>query len=273
MQKSKGYLMESEEEAVRLDLKTDPKMVKKQGRWAGLKPGMRLGDFGCGAGITSYHLNQLVQPGGSTVGIDISPQRIEYAESHYEAKGLSFVLGDIRKPLRPLGQFDFIWIRFVLEWYRSISFEIVKHVASALKPGGILFLGDLDYNMLTHYEMPEKLERAMYGIMKHLEEKGNFDPYIGRKLYSFLYDLGYLDIKVEIMGHHLLYGNLKEGDIFNWTKKVEVGAKKSGYSFNEYYSDGFAGFHSDYKIFFYDPRRFTYTPIICVRGRKPLNCF
>jgi len=81
----KQYLMESEDESLRLDLKTDPRALRKQARWAGVQAGMRLGDFGCGPGKTSYYLNQLVQPGGSVLGIDISEARIRYAQEHYHA--------------------------------------------------------------------------------------------------------------------------------------------------------------------------------------------
>jgi hypothetical protein len=36
-----GYLMESDEETLRLDMKTDGKTVEYQALWAGIKPGMR----------------------------------------------------------------------------------------------------------------------------------------------------------------------------------------------------------------------------------------
>jgi len=62
-----GYLMESEQEAIRLDLKTDPDVVKKQALWAGIKPGMRIADLGCGSGKTSYHLNKLAKPNSESV--------------------------------------------------------------------------------------------------------------------------------------------------------------------------------------------------------------
>lgn len=77
------YFMESEEESLRLDLKTDPGVVEEQARWAGVVPGMRVADLGCGAGKTTHILHRLAQPGGEVAGIDHSQQRIEYALEHY----------------------------------------------------------------------------------------------------------------------------------------------------------------------------------------------
>ena len=44
--RQRGYLMESEDEAVRLDMKTDGAVVEKQALWAGIKPGMSIADMG-----------------------------------------------------------------------------------------------------------------------------------------------------------------------------------------------------------------------------------
>ena len=263
-----NYIMESEDESLRLDLKTDPEVIKRQAKWAGLKPGMRVADLGCGPGKTSYYLNELAQPNGSTVGIDFSKQRLDYAKSHYQTDGVTFDKRDIRKPLKSLGAFDFIWIRFVLEHYKTNSFEIVKNCTSLLKPGGIACLIDLDHNCLNHYGLPDRLEKALYGIMKNLEIRSDFDPYIGRKLFSFLYDMDFVNIDVVVEPHHVIYGNLAEADEYNWSKKVGIAAKNSGYSFEEYEA-GYEEFLSEFNSFFTNPRRFTYTPIICVRGRSP----
>ena len=261
------YLMESEDESIRLDIKTDPRIVQKYARWAGIQAGMKVGDLGCGPGKTSYYLNRMVRPGGSTLGIDISAQRIDYARIHFPSPGLDFVTGDIRKSLEAYGPFDFIWVRFVLEYCRSSGFEIVKNIYSALKPGGVLCLIDLDYNCLSHFGISATLEKAMRGVMQHLEQRADFDPYVGRKLYSFLFDLNFSEIRVKMDSHHLIYGPVKEKDRFNWTKKVEIAARQSGYGFKEY-ENGFQGFQSEFQAFFHDPRRFTYTPIISCRGRK-----
>jgi len=262
------YIMEGPDEALRLDLKVDPEILKNQAIWAGIKPGMKVADLGCGPGKTTYFLNKLVKPNGSIVGVDISQQRFNYAKSHYKDNGLEFKRYDIRKPLAHLGQFDFIWVRFVLEHFRNNSFEIVKNILTILKPGGILCLIDLDFNCLIHYGIPRKLEKALLGLMGLLEEKANFDPYVGRRFYSFLYDLGFKDIDVDIKTHHLIFGDLKAIDEKNWLYKVEVAAQKSGYLFSEF-SGGFEEFKYEFVKFFRDPRRFTYTPIVLVRGCKP----
>lgn len=264
------YLMENAEEALRLDIKTDTSVVEKQALWAGIKVGMCVADIGCGSGKTTSILYKLVQPGGVAIGVDGSEKRIEYAKEHYGVKGIEFRCKDIPGILKDLGMFDFVWVRFLLEYYRSNSFDIVKNISEIVKPGGILCLVDLDHNCLSHFGLSPRLERTVFAIMKHLEEKVNFDPYMGRKLYSFLYDLDYQDIDIDVTAHHLIYGELKDTDAFNWMKKFEVVSRKINFHFEEY-KGGYEEFLGEFNRFFADPRRFTYTPVIYCRGRKPVT--
>ena len=46
---------------------------------AGLKPGMRVADVGCGVGIVSRWIARQVGDSGSVTGIDISSQQIDEA--------------------------------------------------------------------------------------------------------------------------------------------------------------------------------------------------
>ena len=262
------YLMESDEESVRLDMKTDPVAVEKQALWAGIKPGMRVADLGCGSGKTTFHLNKLVGPDGSVVGVDLSPQRLRFAEDHYPHAGIEYVCTDIRKPLNDLGMFDFIWVRFLLEYYRLESFDIVKNISKILKPGGIFCLIDLDCNCLRYFGHSDRLDKYLKVIMKIVQNDFNFDPYAGVKLYSYLYDMGYQDIDVDVTPHNLIFGELKDVDNFNFTKKAEMVGKHSGIQFEDY-EDGFDGFFKEFLDFFSDFRRFTYTPLIACSGRKP----
>lgn len=264
------YLMEHGAEAGRLDLKTFEDPLRRQALWAGIAPGMRVADVGCGSGKTSHFLHRLVSPGGGTVvGIDASPKRIAHARVQYGAPGLEFACRDFYQPLDDLDGFDFIWVRFVLQYHRAQSGAIVDNLARMLKPGGILTLIDLDHNCLNHFGLSDRLEGSLTGLMTHLTTHHDFDPYAGRKLYASLYDLGFQDLSVDMEHHHLIYGRLNDVDDHNWTAKVEVAAQNSGYGFGRY-PGGYPEFRDEFRAFFSDPRRFSYTPIISCRGRKPL---
>jgi ubiquinone/menaquinone biosynthesis C-methylase UbiE len=263
------YLMENLDEAVRLEVKTDSVAVKKQAAWCGLRPGIRVLDAGCGPGKVTSILHATVQPGGEILGVDYSEERIRYANEHYASDPkVSFVARDLRDPLRDLGAFDLIWVRFVLEYNRSECQDIVRNLTEVLKPGGRLCLLDLDYNCLTHYPLPAKMQAILMKLMGKIEEKFNFDPYSGRKLYSYLYDQGYEDIQVDLLAHHLIYGRIKDEDMFNWIKKVEVVSQRAKELFKKY-PGGRSGFFQDFKTFFQDRKRFTYTPLILCKGIKP----
>lgn len=263
------YLMESDEEVLRLDIKTDNKVVENQALWAGIKPGMHVADICCGSGKTTSVLYKLIQPGGTAVGVDRSKNRIEYARKHYNTQGLEFQCKDIRGSLDDLGTYDFVWVRFLLEYYLADSFNIVTNISSIVKPGGILCLIDLDHNCLNHFALSPRLERTIFAIIKYLEKNANFDPYAGRKLYSHLHTLGYHDINVDVAAHHLIFGKLKDVDASNWIKKIEVISRKISYLFEEY-QGGYEAFLNEFNRYFNDPGRFTYTPVILCRGRKSI---
>jgi SAM-dependent methyltransferase len=262
------YLMENPEEVARLEMKTEESALARQALWAGLKEGMRVVDIGCGPGKTTSLLKKLVGESGEVIGVDFSEVRIDHANKKYKEKGLSFVCRDIFDDLKSLGKFDFVWSRFFLEYHRSNAYNIVKIIGSLLKRQGIVCLVDLDYNCLTHYGIPEKVESTIEDLMKYLEINHDFDPFIGRKLYSFIYELGYERIDLMMEPHHLIFGELNEVDAFNWHKKAIVAGKSCGYGFKEY-PGGFNDFLKSYEEFFYNPKRFTYTPLIACRGVKP----
>jgi SAM-dependent methyltransferase len=271
MIQTQSYLMENSEEEKRLDIKTDPDAVKEQALWFGIASGARVLDVGCGPGKTTALLHDLIQPNGEAVGVDIANTRILHAKKYYgERPGIDFQVRDIRLPMKDLGQFDFIWVRFILEYYRKDAIDIIKNISANLKPGGCMCLLDLDYNCLSHWEMPQAMEGILNKTMLYMQEYFNFDLYAGRKLYAHLYDLGFEYISLNILPHHLIYGKLKYSDEFNWMKKMEIGAQKAPHIF-EAYSGGSKKFLNDLKMFLRDPRRFTYSPLILCKGRKPLH--
>jgi len=261
------YLMEDPQEIERLERKTDPESVLAQAHWAGLTSGMRIADIGCGPGLTSSILLDAVQPGGEVVGIDFSVERIAHARNRYQQDGLLFQQEDFFGDLTSLGTFDFVWVRFVLEFHRSRATQLVANLSRLVRPGGTLCLIDLDYNCLSHSGLPERVNETIQDIVRGLEENADFDPYAGRHLYGHLYDLGYQDIRLDMTSHHLIYGELDEAERYNWERKVLVAARRSGCDFARYQGD-FNAFAKEFTESFKDPRRFTYTPLIHCCGRK-----
>jgi hypothetical protein len=114
------------------------------------------------------------------------------------------------------------------------------------------------------------MEDILFELAAVVQERYNFDPYAGRKLYAYLYDLGYEDIQMDLIPHHLIYGEVREVDSYNWIKKGEVASAKAPETV-ERYPGGVEGFFSDFTGFFHDPRRFTYTPLILCKGIKPFS--
>jgi len=261
--------MENIEEAKRLDIKTDSDAVKAQALWCGVKPGARVLDVGCGAGKATSILHSIIQPGGRAIGVDFSEDRIMYAQTHYgKTQGIDFQVRDFQRPMTDLGEFDFIWVRFVLEYFRDGAVDIIKNLTINLKPDGWLCLLDLDYNCLNHWELPSEMEVTLIKLMNHIQVHHNFDLYAGRKLYAYLYDLRFREINMHLMAHHLIYGELNETDSFNWMKKIKVVSPKVSSVFEDY-PGGAEAYYDNFTRFFRNPRRFTYTPLIMCKGKKP----
>lgn len=268
MSKDPFYLMEGLEEAIRLEIKTNREALQAQAEWCKIGPGLRVLDAGCGPGKTSSVLRDMVQPGGEVLGVDFSTQRIEWARQKYgEKPGLDFEVHNLNDPLKGFGLFDRIWVRFVLEYNRNESPNIVKNLVRCLKPGGYLCLIDLDHNALNHYQLPVGMERILFKILTLIEERYNFDPYAGRKLYSYLFDQSLEHIQLDLRAHHLIYGEINDADMFNWIKKLEMVTDKTPEVFEDY-PGGHLTFFDDFSRFFQDPRRFTYTPMILCKGMK-----
>ena len=110
-------------------------------RWRGravrltrARPGDRLLDVATGTGKVAADLQARVQPGGSVLGVDISPGMIDVAQRRFaDRAGLEFVVGDaLALPTRE-GTFDAATIAFGmrnLPDYRMGFSELARSVRS-----------------------------------------------------------------------------------------------------------------------------------------------
>lgn len=241
---------------------------------------MRVLDVGCGTGITTAALAEVVGPSGHATGVDFSEDRLQEAQERYGSNTVDFVCHDIRQPYKAPLPYDFVWVRFLLEYFREEQQEIAANCLASLKIGGIACLADSDNNSMAHYGpyYTDRVQTTVQDIMSRVTQQFNFDPYAGRRLYGHLYALEFANINCMIEPHHLVYGQIPENDAYNWMRKVEINAEKSGCQFEAYAGEEFSHYPTRYDAFMDEYRahiqhhaRFIYTPIVICRGERTLR--
>jgi SAM-dependent methyltransferase len=121
---------------------------------AGIRPGMRVLDLGCGAGDVAFVAAGLVGPDGSVVGVDRSPDALARARLRAGQRGLAqvqFVQGDVNDPA-PGGPFDAIVERLVL-WTVPDPAALLRRQAMVLRPGGLVV--PIEVDLSTIRSLPE----------------------------------------------------------------------------------------------------------------------
>lgn len=111
---------------------------------AGLFPGARVLDLGCGAGDLTATVAGIVREGGadgSVLGLDASPTQVEHARAAYPLPGLEF---DVCRAQQLAGRvglagFDVVLSVATLHWVPGGDQPgVLAAVAGALRPGGVL---------------------------------------------------------------------------------------------------------------------------------------
>src|SRR5262245_7486249 len=85
-------------------------------RDAGVRPGLRVADVGCGVGMVTGLLAELVGPEGQVVGIDASGEQLRQARRRLSTGGHNarFVEASATDTGLPRESFDLVYCRFLL---------------------------------------------------------------------------------------------------------------------------------------------------------------
>lgn len=125
---------------------TDP-ITRGFFRDAGIGPGMRILDVGCGAGDTTFLLASMVGSEGEVVGADRVSAALAAAQKRAAGLGLSnvsFVEGDPAE-MAFKGSFDAVAGRYVLQFQREPA-PVLRKVAAHVRPGGAVVFQEVDWS-------------------------------------------------------------------------------------------------------------------------------
>ena len=144
-----GYALSSssEDEHARLRRQSDwyAPYTRRLFTAAGIGPGMRVLDVGCGPGEVSLLAAELVGPGGSVVGVERDEAAIAAARQRAAERGttnLEFLHGDFRE-VEPAGEpFDALVGRLVL-MYQADPAAAVAAAARNVRSGGIVAFAEM----------------------------------------------------------------------------------------------------------------------------------
>lgn len=150
---------------------------------AGILPGHRVLDVGCGPGFASFDLAQIA---GSVVGVDESERYVEQAAAGAKARGLDVTVlqGDVQKlgaVLKGQAPFDLAWARWVLCFVPDPD-AVVAGVAAALKPGGRFVVSDyFAYESMSFAPRAPHFDRVVRAVGASWRSRGG-DPDVAGRL-------------------------------------------------------------------------------------------
>jgi SAM-dependent methyltransferase len=173
-------------------------------RRAGLGPGARVADIGCGPGALLPVYAAEVGAAGSVTGVDGDPATVAAATACTADLPIVDVrVGRAEDTGLPAGSFDVVTMRHVLAHNGPAEAEIIGHLAGLLRPGGCLYLVDVDGTAMRMWPpVPPELDRMTEAYRAFHAARGN-DLLTGLRLAGRLREAG-LEV-VEYVGRYAIF--------------------------------------------------------------------
>src|SRR6185312_3982162 len=150
---------------------------------AGLEPGMRVLDLGCGVGDVSLAAAEIVGPSGLVTGIDISPHALAVARARAQQGGAVAHFEQVSiEGFQRFGEFDAVIGRFILVHFPD-PVATLRQVAGQLRPGTPLVSMEMDMDR-TEASAPFPLFVEHVGNIVKMYRAMGLSPDMGTKLYA-----------------------------------------------------------------------------------------
>jgi len=165
---------------------------------AGLRKGMRVADFGCGVGVVSRMLAEIVGPSGSVTGVDVDGAQLQQAAAWCAATRLdnvAFVEAHAGSTGLPRNSFDLVYCRFLL-LHLADPMSCLREMRDVLKPDGILVIEDGD--LRSAGSIPPSAHDEFANLFSRFEPIRRLNYSIANDLYHIVREAGFLDLKLDI---------------------------------------------------------------------------
>ena len=152
---------------------------------AGIQPGMRVADLGCGVGMVTALLAELVGPTGQVVGVDFSSAQIAQARelAPTSLSNVSFIEASATDTGLPHESFDLVYCRFLLIHLTDPGLAL-REMHRLLKPDGILVCEDGD--LTSAGSEPPSALNAFSDLFGRLGPTWGVDYTLGRRLFQMV---------------------------------------------------------------------------------------
>jgi SAM-dependent methyltransferase len=157
---------------------------------SGLRGGMHVADLGCGVGMVTGLLAELLGPEGHVVGIDSSGAQLAQAREHLKTGGRnsSFIEASAVDTGLPPESFDLVYCRFLLIHLPEPE-RALREMRALLKPGGILVCEDGD--LTSSCSEPTSAFGAFADLFGRLGPARGLDYTLGRRLFQMVLAAGF----------------------------------------------------------------------------------
>jgi ubiquinone/menaquinone biosynthesis C-methylase UbiE len=166
---------------------------------AGMRPGMRCLDLGCGGGHVSRCLAGFVGTTGVVVGLDFDPVKLQHAIRASRESGLAnteFRAADVTA-WREQDSYDLAYGRFILSHLADRA-AMLARLFEVVRPGGTLVLEDIDFS--GSYCWPANEGYAAYcRLYESVIRRRGGDANAGGQLYGLCRDAGFEEVQVRIV--------------------------------------------------------------------------
>lgn len=172
---------------------------------AGIVAGAVVADVGCGPAAMTVELAVLVGPSGRVVGVEREDEALAAARRVVSESGVGNVelrQGTATDSGVPAGSVDVVMMRHVLAHNGGDEQRIVDHLASLVRPGGSVYLVDVDLTGMRMLDADDELADLVDRYAAFHAARGN-DPMVGLRLGQLLEAAG-LEVADFTGGYNIL---------------------------------------------------------------------